>query len=283
MVSILYHGVAYAMILYIVSVGLSVTMGLMGFANLAHGVFAMMGGYLMVTAMTKLSLPFGAALFLAVIGIALLGVILERLLYAKLYTAGEVEQVMFTIGLIFMSIAMAKYFWGPLPQHIALPRFLHGEVELLGRSFPNYRSFIIVVGCVIFGSLWYLIDRTNFGAQIRASVDNRRMAKSVGINTDRLFSLAFALGSGLAALGGGLGAELLAIHPAYAIEHLVYFLIVVSVGGLGSVRGPFVASLLLGVSDTACKYLVPELGAIFIYLALFVILLWRPSGLFGRA
>ncbi len=283
LVSILYHGVAYAMILYVVSVGLSVTMGLMGFANLAHGVFAMMGGYLTVTAMTQLGLPFGAALLLAIVAVSILGVVLERTLYAKLYTAGEIEQVLFTIGLIFMAIAAAKFFWGPLPQHIALPGFLYGEVELMGRSFPNYRTFVIVVGCAIFGGLWYLIDRTNFGAQIRASVDNRRMAKSVGINTDRLFSLAFALGSGLAALGGGLGAELLAIHPAYAIEHLVYFLIVVSVGGLGSVRGPFMAALLLGVSDTACKYLVPELGAVFIYLALFIILLWRPSGLFGRA
>lgn len=282
-VSILFHGIAYAMILYVVSVGLSVTMGLMGFANLAHGVFAMVGGYLTVNLMNQMGLPFVPALGLAVLGVALGSVVLERLLYSRLYTAGEIEQVLFTIGLIFMSIASAKFIWGPLPQHLPLPDFLHGELELWGRSFPIYRISVILLGIAIAFGLWIGIERTRFGAQIRASVDNRRMARSVGINTDRLFSLTFALGSGLAALGGGVGAEILAIHPGYAIEHLVYFLIVVTVGGMGSIKGPFLAALLLGISDTACKYLLPELGAFFIYAALFGVLLWRPNGLFGKA
>lgn len=282
-VSILFHGLAYAMILYVVSVGLAVTMGLMGFANLAHGVFAMVGGYLTVNIMHDLGMPFVPALLLAVLAVAAVSILLERLLYSRLYAAGELEQVLFSIGLVFMSIAAAKFIWGPLPQHLQLPDWLRGEIDLLGRNVPTYRAFIIVLGIAIAFGLWASIERTSFGAQIRAAVDNRRMARSVGINTERLFSLTFALGSGLAALGGGVGAEILAIHPGYAIEHLVYFLIVVAVGGMRSVRGPFLAALLLGVSDTACKYLFPEIGAFFIYVAVFAALLWRPAGLFGRA
>jgi branched-chain amino acid transport system permease protein len=282
-VSILFLGLAYAMVLYIISVGLSVTMGLMGFVNLAHGVFAMAGGYITVTLMNRYGVPFGVALLLAFILVALLSVVLERSLYARLYNAGELEQVLFTIGLVFMSVAVVRKLWGPLPQPIALPAALSGQIDLGFRTFPTYRSFLIAFGLALTLLLWLGIERTNFGARLRAAVDNRRMAESLGINTGRLFTLTFALGSGLAALGGGLGADILAIYPGYAMEYLVYFLMVVAVGGLGSIRGPFVAALLLGIGDTACKYLVPELGAFFIYLAMIGLLLWRPAGLFGRA
>ncbi|MBM3525784.1 MAG: branched-chain amino acid ABC transporter permease, partial [Alphaproteobacteria bacterium] len=281
-ISILFHGVAYAMILYVISVGLSVTMGLMGFANLAHGVFAMAGGYLCVALLGRLGIGFAPALILSAVLVAAASAILERTLYARLYRAPELEQVLFTIGVVFMAIAAAKFFWGPLAQRLPLPEILRGPVDILGRAVPAYRAFLIVAGLAIFAVLWIGLERTRLGAQIRAAVDNRRMAQSLGIDVDRLFTLAFALGSGLAALGGGLGADVLAIHPGYAIEHLVYFLIVVAVGGLGSIRGPFVAALLLGIGDTACKYLVPELGAFFIYLAVLGVLLWRPQGLFGR-
>ncbi|HEX6979267.1 MAG TPA: branched-chain amino acid ABC transporter permease [Alphaproteobacteria bacterium] len=282
-VSILFHGTAYAMILYIVSVGLSVTMGLMGFANLAHGVFAMAGGYVTVTLMNDYGVPFALSLLVACLVVGLASIVIERVLYARLYAASELEQVLFTIGLIFMAIAAAKFVWGPFAQRFAMPEALQGQIELGTRSFPAYRAFLIVVSIAIILGLWLGIERTNLGARIRAAVDNRRMAQSLGINTGRLFTLTFALGSALAALGGGLGAEILAINPTYAIEHLVYFLIVVSVGGLGSVRGPFVAALLIGIGDTACKYLVPEIGAFFIYAATMALLLWRPAGLFGRA
>ncbi len=282
-VSILFLGLAYAMILYIISVGLSVTMGLMGFVNLAHGAFAMAGGYITVTLMNRYGVPFGAALLLAFIVVALVSVVLERTLYARLYGAGELEQVLFTIGLVFMAVAVVRKIWGSLPQPITLPAALSGQIDLGFRSFPTYRSFLIAFSLTLILLLWLGIERTNFGARLRAAVDNRRMAESLGINTSRLFTLSFALGSGLAALGGGLGADILAIYPGYAMEYLVYFLMVVAVGGLGSIRGPFVAALLLGIGDTACKYLVPELGAFFIYLAMIGLLLWRPAGLFGRA
>jgi branched-chain amino acid transport system permease protein len=283
LVSVLFHGTAQAMILYIISVGLSVTMGLMGFANLAHGVFAMAGGYVTVSLMNDHGVPFLLALLVAFVVVAAASVVVERVLYSRLYTAGELDQVLLTIGLVFMSIAAAHFLWGPLPQRIVLPGYLGGQIDLGFRSFPTYRAFLILVSLALILGLWLGIERTNFGARIRAAVDNRRMAQSIGIDTDRLFMVTFALGSGLAALGGGLGAEILAITPGYAIEWLVYFLIVVAVGGSGSIRGPFVAALCLGIGDFACKYLVPELGAFFVYAAVMALLLWRPAGLFGRA
>jgi branched-chain amino acid transport system permease protein len=282
-VSILFHGIAYAMVLYLISAGLSVTMGLMGFANLAHGVFAMAGGYVTVKLMNDAGVPFGFALIGACAAVAAASAALERTLYARLYGAAELEQVLFTIGLVFMALAAAHFVWGPLPQRFAVPDALRGQVAVFGRVFPGYRIFLIAVGAAVAVGLWLGLERTRLGARVRAAVDNRRMAASLGIDVGRLFTITFALGSALAALGGGIGAEILAVNPHYAIEHLIYFLIVVAVGGLGSLRGSFFAALLLGIGDTACKYLVPELGAFFVYAAVMATLLWRPAGLFGRA
>jgi branched-chain amino acid transport system permease protein len=270
------------MVLYLISVGLSVTMGMMGFVNLAHGVFAMLGGYIVTSLISRHGVPFGLALVCAAVLTALGSVVIERLLYRPLYGGDDLDQVLLTVGLIFMSVAAATYIWGPTPQPMRPPRWLAGEVDLGFRSFPAFRSFLIVCGATLVTLLWLGLERTSFGMRMRASVDNLRMAQSVGINTSRLFTLTFALGSGLAGLGGGLGADLLSINPSYALDNLVYFLIVVAVGGLGSIRGPFVAALLIGVADTGFKYLLPELGAFFIYLLTMAILLWRPRGLFGR-
>jgi branched-chain amino acid transport system permease protein len=281
-VSILFHGTAFAMVLYLISVGLSVTMGLMGFVNLAHGVFAMLGGYVVTSLMSRYGVPFAAALGCAAIAAALGSIFIERVLYRPLYGGDELDQVLLTMGLIFMSVAAVTYVWGPLPQPMHLPRWLSGGIDIGGRTFPTYRSFLILCGAVLVTILWLGLERARVGMQIRAAVDNLRMAQSVGINTSRLFTLTFALGSGLAGLGGGLGAELLAVSPSYALDNLVYFLIVVAAGGLGSIRGPFVAALLLGITDTGFKYLLPELGAFFIYALTMAVLLWRPRGLFGR-
>ena len=281
--SIAFHGLAFAMVLYLISVGLSVTMGLMGFVNLAHGAFAMAGGYAVTSLMSHLGLPFFAALAAAiVIGVAA-SFVLERLLYQRLYGGDELDQVLMTIGLVFMTVGAATYYWGPVAQPIRPPDFLSGQIELGGRDFPAYRSFLILCGVFLVTGLWLALERTRLGAQVRAAVDNLRMAQSLGINTSRLFALTFALGSGLAALGGVLGAEFLPIVPGYALGNLVLFLIVVAVGGLGSIRGPFLAALLIGITDTAFKYIAPELGAFFIYALTMALLLWRPRGLFGRA
>jgi len=283
LVSIGFHGLAFAMVLYLISVGLSVTMGLMGFVNLAHGVFAMVGGYVLTSLMSRFGVAFLPTLLVAALATALVSLPIERLLYRRFYGGEELDQVLLTMGLVFMSVAGATYLWGPLQQPLQPPAWLSGEIDLGFRSFPAYRSFLILCGAALVTALWLAIERTRFGARVRAAVDNLRMAQSVGIDTSRLFMTTFALGSGLAGLGGGLGADLLAINPSYALQNLAYFLIVVAVGGLGSIRGPFVAALLLGIADSGFKYLLPEFGAFFIYALTMAVLLWRPRGLFGRA
>ncbi|MEI7428460.1 MAG: branched-chain amino acid ABC transporter permease [Betaproteobacteria bacterium] len=281
-VSVLFYGVAYGMVLYVISVGLSITMGMMGIANLAHGVFAMCGGYVLVTALAKYQIPFPAALALSFILVALLSVVLDRLLYKHIYAAPELEQVLFSIALIFIAIAIARIAYGTLQQPVMLPEYLKDQFTFLGRDFPTYRVFIILFSSVLIAALWFGIENTKWGAMVRATVDNHAMAQSIGINTKLLFSVTFALGGGLAGMGGALGAEIIAIQPTYPFEQLVFFLIVVSVGGLGSLKGPFLAALLIGVLDTACKYWIPEVGAFFIYVATIGILLWRPMGLMGK-
>ncbi len=283
LISILFGGISYGMILFVISVGLSVTMGLMGFVNLAHGAFAMAGGYVTVTFMNTLGVPFLLAVPAAFVIVAVISVGFERLLYARFYKASELDQVLLTIGLVFMAVSAVTFAWGPDPQDILAPSYLTGQIDLGFREFPTFRVFLIGVGMALALALWLGLERTQLGAQIRAAVDNRRMAQSMGINVDRLFTLTFALGSGLAAVGGGVGTEVFGVKPTYALEYLVYFLIVVSVGGLGSVRGAFVAALLLGVVDTAGKYLYPQGGAFIIFAVTIAVLLWRPAGLFGRS
>jgi branched-chain amino acid transport system permease protein len=281
-VSILFDGLAWAMFLFIISVGLSVTMGLMGIVNLAHGAFAMAGGYLVVTATASWGVPFLASLAIAFVIIAGISVLFERTLYAQLYGAGELDQVLLTIGLAFMAIATFTYLYGPLPQAIRVPDYLLGEIRLGARSFPTYRVFLVIVGTALVAALWYVFERTNIGAKIRACVDNRRMAQSVGIDVDRLFTITFAVGSGLAALGGGLAIQLLGLTPSFAIIYLVFFLLVVAVGGSGSIWGTLAAALVLGISDTAGKYLFADAGSFGIYAVAVLILLIKPAGLYGR-
>jgi branched-chain amino acid transport system permease protein len=281
--SIGFHGIAFAMLLYLISVGLSVTMGMMGFVNLAHGVFAMTGGYILTGLMNDYGMPLPMALAAATAAVALASLPIERLLYRRLYGGDELDQVLLTMGLVFMSGAAAQYLRGALQQPLRLPPGLNGGVRFGFGEVPAYDLLLIVCGAALVTALWLGIERSRVGAKIRAAVDNLRMAQSIGIDTSRLFSLTFALGSGLAALGGGLGASLITIAPGYALDNLVYFLIVVAIGGLGNIRGPFLAALLVGVADSACKYLVPQFGAFFIYAMTMAILLWRPRGLFGRA
>jgi branched-chain amino acid transport system permease protein len=279
---ILLGGIAAGTVLFIVSVGLSVTMGLMGFVNLAHGAFAMFGGYIIVLAMNRAHFDFAAALTLGILGTAALSVVLEQFLYRRLYRASELDQVLMTIGLIFIFIAVLTIAIGPQSQPLQLPPALRGQFNLGFTQYRTYSVFLIVVGLLIVAGIWLAFDRTRVGAQIRATVDNRRMAESLGINVDRLFTITFAFGSGMAGLGGGLGAEFLGLDPQYALKYLVYFLIVVSVGGLGNVLGVYYAALLLGVLDFVLKLYLPKGGTIFIYLLTILLLLWRPQGLFGR-
>ena len=282
LIGVLFDGIAYGSLLFIISIGLSVTMGLMNFVNLAHGAFAMLGGYACVIAMTRLGLPFLASLPVAFVVSALAGVVLERLLYRRLYRATHLDQVLFSIGLIFMAIAAATWLFGSQQQPVRLPDFLRGQVRVLGLDFGAYRLFLIVVVVAITLALTWLIERTRFGAEVRASVDNQQASAGLGINVERVFSLTFALGSGLAGLGGGLGIDVLGLDPTFPLKYMVYFLLVVAVGGAGTIKGPLFAALILGVFDVAGKYYVPQLGSFVIYVVMVAMLLVFPQGLVGR-
>ena len=279
---VLFDGFAYGMLLFLLSVGLSVTLGMMNFVNLAHCAFAMLGGYTTVTLMNVYGWPFLATLPLAFLAAAVASVAFERTLYRRLYRASELDQVLLTIGLTFVSVGAAAYVFGTIQQPIRTPSYLRGSIEVLGANFGAYRLFLVGVGLAIALLLVLMLEYTRFGAQVRAAVDNQRMARGLGINVDLAFAVTFALGCGLAGLGGALAIEVVGLDPAFAFAYLVYVLIVVSVGGLGSVGGSFAAAVLLGITDIAGKYYVPEVGAFLIYLMMVVLLMWRPAGLFGR-
>lgn len=282
LVIVVFDGFAFGMLLFVLSVGLSVTLGMMNFINLAHGAFGMLGGYVTVMAMRQLGLPFLLALPAAFLAAAAVSIVVERTLFRRLYRAGELNQVLFTIGLVFVATAVATYLFGTVQQPIILPQWLRGSVEIFGLRFGIYRIFLIAVALVITGLLVFGIERTRLGAQIRAAVDNQRVAQGLGLDVERVFGITFALGSGLAGLGGALAIEIVGLDPSFGFHFLVYVLIVVSVGGLGSITGSFVGAALLGIGDVAGKYFVPEIGSFLIYLILVAILLWRPLGLFGR-
>jgi branched-chain amino acid transport system permease protein len=286
MLTILFDGIAYGMLLFILALGLAVTMGLMNFINLAHGAFAMAGGYITVLLMQRAGVPFIACLPLAFLGAALLGAVLERTLYRPLYRKPHLDQVLFSIGLTFMAVSAVDYFMGSTQQFIQLPDWLRGRTELgegawtLGMG--HYRLFIIAVCAVLTLVLQYVLSRTRFGSRLRASVDDQRVAAGLGINVNVVFLATFAFGSGLAGLGGALGAEVLGLDPSFPLKFMIYFLIVVAVGGTSSITGPLLAALLLGIADVAGKYYIPKMGAFIVYTLMIVILIWRPQGLFVR-
>jgi branched-chain amino acid transport system permease protein len=281
MLTILIDGVAYGMLLFILACGLAVTLGLMNFVNLAHGAFAMAGGYATVLLTSRAGLPFLAALPLAFAFSALLGLLLERMLYVQLYDRSHLEQVLFSIGLVFMAVAAVDYTMGSQQQFLTLPRCLQGRIEVLGIGVGRYRLFIIALCGLLTLLLQAILASTQFGSQLKAAVDDRRVARGLGINVGLVFSTTFAVGSGLAGLGGALGAEILGLDPTFPLKFLIYFLIVVSVGGTASITGPFLAALLLGIADVAGKYYVPELGAFIIYTVMIVALILRPHGIFA--
>ncbi len=280
--TVLFDGVASGLLLFLISVGLSVTLGLMNFVNLAHGAFAMLGGYICVLLLSRLGVPFLLTLPIVVLACAATGALLERTLYRRLYGASHLDQVLFSIGLVFMAISTAHFFFGAQQQPLQLPAFLRGQLDIPGLDIGIYRLFLIVVGLAIAAGLQWMLTRTQFGAELRAAVDNRRAARGLGIDVDRVFNLAFALGSALAGLGGALGVETLGLDPEFPVKYIVYFLVVVAVGGSGNITGSLYASLILGVTDVVGKYHLPQAGAFFIDAVMVLTLIFRPQGLFGR-
>jgi branched-chain amino acid transport system permease protein len=287
MLTLLFDGIAYGMLLFILAVGLSVTMGLMNFINLAHGAFAMAGGYLTVVLMQRFDVPFLVCLPLAFVATALLGALLERTLYRPMYNKPHLDQVLFSIGLAFMSVASVDYLMGSQQQIMQLPDWLRGRTEWWGGTafelgMGHYRLFIVAVCAALTLGLQFILAKTRFGSRLRASVDDARVAAGLGIRVNLIFAATFAVGSGLAGLGGALGAEVLGLDPTFPLKFMVYFLIVVAVGGTSSITGPLWAALLLGIADVAGKYYLPKLGSFIVYSLMIAILIWRPQGLFVR-
>ena len=283
MLTLLFDGIAYGMLLFVLAVGLAVTLGLMNFINLAHGAFAMAGGYITVLLMGRLGVPFVATLPIAFLGAALLGALCERTLYRPMYAKPHLDQVLFSLGLVFMSVAAIDYFVGSQQQIIQLPEWLQGRFDIEAVGIGKYRLFIIVVCAALTVGLQWVLTRTRFGSRLRASVDDPRVARGMGLDVNRIFLFTFAVGSGLAGLGGAMGAEVLGLDPTFPLKFMIYFLIVVSVGGTTTITGPLLASLLLGIADVAGKYYVPKLGSFIVYSLMIVILVLRPQGLFARA
>jgi branched-chain amino acid transport system permease protein len=282
MLTILFDGIAYGMLLFVLACGLAVTLGLMNFVNLAHGAFAMAGGYCTVVLVNRWGVPFFAALPLAFLFSTALGLLAERTLYVHVYRKSHLDQVLFTIGLVFMSVAAVDYVMGSGQMFVRLPGWLQGRFEVLGVGIGRYRLLIIVICGLLTLGLQRILSRTRFGSRLRAAVDDPRVARGLGINVNRVFAVTFAFGSGLAGLGGALGAEIVGLDPTFPLKFMIYFLIVVTVGGTSSISGPFFASLLLGIGDVAGKYYVPTLGAFVIYTIMIVVLIARPQGLFAR-
>ena len=270
------------MLLFLLSVGQSVTLGMMNFINLAHCSFAMLGGYVTVALMNRYGVPFFATLPCAFVVAAVVSVAFERTFFRRFYRAGELDQVLLTIGIVFISVAVAAYIFGTDQQPLQMPAYLRTSLTFMGLRFAVYRLILIGLAVLITLALVVGIEYTRFGARVRAAVDNERMARGLGIDVDRTFAITFALGSGLAGLGGALAIEIIGLDPSFALTYLIYVLIVVSVGGLGSISGSFVAAVVLGISDVAGKYYVPQLGAFLIYLVMITLLMWRPLGLLGR-
>ncbi len=283
MLTILFDGVAYGMLLFLIASGLAVTLGLMNFVNLAHGAFAMAGGYLASVLSNRMGVPFLATLPLAFLFSAALGALLEPTLYRRLYGRPHLDQVLFSIGLVFMAVAATDYAFGATQVFVKLPPWLLQRFEWHGVGVGAYRLFIIVACALITIALQLTLARTRFGSRLRAAVDDRRTARGMGIRVNVVFLVTFAFGSGLAGLGGALGAEILGLDPTFPLKYMVYFLLVVAVGGTTTITGPLLASLMLGVADVAGKYYVPNAGAFIIYVAMIILLFLRPQGLFARA
>jgi branched-chain amino acid transport system permease protein len=264
------------------SVGLSVTMGMMNFVNLAQVSFSMLGGYIMVAVTQSYGIPFLVSLPIAFVVVGVVSLAVERAIFRHFYGTDDLTQVLLTIGLVFMSIAIVTYFWGSTYQRVSVPSWLTGQQEIFGLTLERYRMFLVVVGGALAVVLVFGLERTRFGAIVRACVDNGRVARACGLNTDLVFALTFAIGGGLAGLAGALSANLLGIDPNFPLRYLVYVLIVVSVGGMGTISGTLIAGLVLGIADVAGKYYVPTLGGLMIYVLTVIVMLWRPRGLLGR-
>lgn len=279
-------GLAYGMLLFMISVGLSVIFGLMGIVNLAHGVFFVAGAYIALSVLDMganfLVALITAMLAMAVIGVLVIGVLVERGLASRSY-GNELGQVLLTFGLAFIFADVIKMVWGSALRTLPTPSALDFSLTFAGITFPAYRLGVMLVGCLLAVVVWYLETRTRIGAIIRAGVDDREMVSALGINVTLVFAGVFAFGAALAGLGGVLAGPILGMHPDMGFEILVVSLIVVVLGGLGTWKGAFVGAILVGMVQTFGQAYFPSLSLVIVFLLMAAVLLIRPTGLFGRS
>jgi branched-chain amino acid transport system permease protein len=274
------NSISFGMLLFLVASGLSLIFGLMAVVNLAHGSFYLIGAYIALT-FIKITGNFGYALAVACLVVPAIGILIERVFLHRLFK-NELAQVLLTFGFIFIFQDACLWIWGGVPQSFRSPEILSISVSLGGPlKFPVYRLFVIVIGCLVALGLWFLIERTRLGMVVRAGVDNSEMAQAVGVNVSRLFSVVFALGVLLAALGGVLGGPIIGVYPGVDMEILLFALVVIIIGGQGSLKGAFWGSLVVGVLDNFGKALFPELSLFSIFAPMAMVLAVRPQGLFG--
>lgn len=280
--ALIFDGLAYGSLLFLMGVGLSITLGLMNVVNLAHGVFALFGGYLFIALLQGLGLGFVSALGWVFVLFLLVGGLTEWLFFRLLYRLPPLEQVLLTLGVSFIAMAVATYFWGPTQRFVSLPLWLQGQWQWAGHRFGFFQMLLIGLVWVVGALFWLGLERTLWGARIRAAVDNYTVAQGLGIPVAALFRFYFALGAGLAGLGGALGTVVLGIEPSFVLKYLVFLLMMVVLGGAGSIRGPLLAAWLLGILDVSGKYFFPDFSAFVLYAAMVVLLLFFPQGLLNR-
>jgi branched-chain amino acid transport system permease protein len=276
-----FNGLSYGALLFLLASGLSLIFGVMRIVNLAHGSYFLLGGYVGLSVAWRTQ-SFGAALAAGALAIALLGVGMERVFLRRL-RGQTLGQVLMTIGFALIFQDLALLLWGGDPYSLPVPASLSGALTVGTLRFPRYRLFILAVAVVIGALLWLALDRTRLGATVRATVDDPEMAEGVGIRVSAVSAGVFALGALLAALGGVIGAGFLGVYPGLDFEILPYAFVVVIVGGLGSLPGAMVGSLLVGLLDNFGKVLFPELAYFTLFAPMALILALRPTGLFGRS
>lgn len=274
-------GISFGFILFLLGTGLSLTMGLMRIVNLAHGALYMVGAYVGLSA-AKFTGNFVVGILAGGICVALLGLIMETGFLRRLYKR-ELDQVLLTIGFIYILTNICQWIWGPKPLSGVIPSVLSGSIPVGGVTLPVFRLTIIAFGLVAAAGLWLFQERTRVGAIIRAGMDNREMATGLGINLKVVFTGVFALGAFVAGFCGLIGAPLLGINLGIGWDALLLAMIVVVVGGTGSIQGALVGGIAIGLVDAYGKAFFPEFAYFTMYLVLIIILLFRPSGLLGRA
>ena len=273
------NGLSFGMLLFVLAAGLSLIFGLCRIVNLSHGSFYLLGGYIGFSTV-RLTGSFPLAIGLAMLSMALLGILTERFLLRR-YRIKPLAQVLLTFGLIFVFQDLAIWIWGGTPVLLKKLPMLTGATNLFGFYYPTYRLLILLIGLVILFFLWWLLIRTRLGVFIRAAVDDGEMANGVGIRMNFLMTMAFGFGTLLTGLAGSIGAPFLGVYPGLDIEVLLYAMAVVIVGGLGSLKGSFLGALMVGLIDSMAKALWPETGMFSMFALMAIVLILKPTGLFG--